>query len=77
MIEVSRTRQADRLADHRGVRDNTVAQRQIGTGAGNAIVQTATNGILNMNNAGDFVTVYNPNGEVVLTFDIDPLSNNP
>ena len=48
------------------------------TGAfGNAIVQTATNGILNMNNAGDFVTVYNPNGEVVLTFDIDPLSNNP
>ncbi len=44
---------------------------------GNAIVQTATNGILNMNNAGDFVTVYNPNGEVVLTFDIDPLSNNP
>ena len=48
------------------------------TGAfGNAIVQTATNGILNMNNAGDFVTVYNPNGEVVLTFDIDPLSDNP
>jgi len=48
------------------------------TGAfGNAIVQTATNGILNMNNAGDFVTVYNVNGEVVLTFDIDPLSNNP
>ena len=48
------------------------------TGAfGNAIVQTATNGILNMNNAGDFVTVYNANGEVVLTFDIDPLSNNP
>ena len=48
------------------------------TGAfGNAIVQTATNGILNMNNNGDFVTVYNANGEVVLTFDIDPLSNNP
>jgi hypothetical protein len=48
------------------------------TGAfGNAIVQTATNGILNMNNAGDFVTVYNTNGEIVLTFDIEPLSNNP
>tara|TARA_B100000900_G_scaffold294451_1_gene253225 strand:+ start:2836 stop:3855 length:1020 start_codon:yes stop_codon:yes gene_type:complete len=44
---------------------------------GNAIVQTATNGILNMNNAGDFVTVYNSNGEVVLTFDVEPLSNNP
>ena len=48
------------------------------TGAfGNAIVQTATGGILNMNNAGDFMTLYNNNGEVVLTFDIEPLSNNP
>ena len=44
---------------------------------GNAIVQTASAGILNMNNAGDFVTLYNTNGEVVLTFDIEPLSNNP
>ena len=40
-------------------------------------MQTASAGILNMNNAGDFVTVYNTNGEVVLTFDIEPLSNNP
>ena len=48
------------------------------TGAfGNAIVQTASTGILNMNNAGDFVTVFNTNGEVVLTFDVEPLSNNP
>ena len=48
------------------------------TGAfGNAIVQTATSGLLNMNNAGDFVTLYNNAGEVVLTFDIEPLSNNP
>ena len=30
-----------------------------------------------MNNAGDFVTLYNTNGEVVLTFDIDPLDENP
>ena len=44
---------------------------------GNAIVQIASAGILNMNNAGDFVTLYNTNGEVVLTFDIEPLSNNP
>ena len=44
---------------------------------GNAIVQTATTGLLNMNNAGDFVTLYNNNLEVVLTFDIEPLSNNP
>jgi len=48
------------------------------TGAfGNAIIQTATSGKLNMNNAGDFVTVYNTNGEVVLTFDVEPLSDNP
>ena len=48
------------------------------TGAfGNAIIQTATSGKLNMNNAGDFVTLYNTNGEVVLTFDIEPLSDNP
>ncbi len=44
---------------------------------GNAIVQTASAGILNMNNAGDFVTLYNTNSEVILTFDIEPLSNNP
>ena len=44
---------------------------------GNAIVQTASAGILNMNNAGDFITIYNSNGEVVLTFDVEPLSNNP
>ena len=48
------------------------------TGAfGNAIIQTATSGKLNMNNAGDFVTLYNTNGEVVLTFDIEPFSDNP
>ena len=44
---------------------------------GNAIVQTATGGILNMNNAGDFVTMYNSAGDIILTFDIEPLSNNP
>ena len=44
---------------------------------GNAIIQTATSGKLNMNNAGDFVTLYNTNGEVVLTFDIEPFSDNP
>ena len=48
------------------------------TGAfGNAIIQTATSGKLNMNNAGDFVTIYNTNGEVILTFDVEPLSDNP
>jgi hypothetical protein len=44
---------------------------------GGSIVQVASEGILNMNNAGDFVTVYDINNISVLTFDIEPLSNNP
>ena len=30
-----------------------------------------------MNNAGDLITMYDPQGNVFLTFDIEPLSNNP
>ncbi len=30
-----------------------------------------------MNNAGDMVTMRDNNGNEILTFDIDPLSNNP
>ncbi len=44
---------------------------------GGAIVQTASGGLLNMNNAGDMVTMRDNNGNEILTFDIDPLSNNP
>ena len=44
---------------------------------GGSIVQVASEGILNMNNGGDFVTVYDSNDISVLTFDIEPLSNNP
>lgn len=44
---------------------------------GGAIVQTATEGQLNMNNAGDFVTVRDANSNVIATFDITPLSGNP
>ncbi len=44
---------------------------------GNAIVQKSTTGDLNMNNAGDMVTVQDSLGNVVLTFDITPLSDNP
>lgn len=44
---------------------------------GGAIVQTATEGQLNMNNAGDFVTVQDANSNVIATFDITPLSGNP
>ena len=46
---------------------------------GGAIVQVA-NGLdfrLNMNNAGDFMTISDPSGNPILTFDIEPLSENP
>ena len=32
---------------------------------------------INMNNAGDFVTLQDTSGTIVLTFDVEPLSNNP
>ncbi|TPV34043.1 endonuclease [Paucihalobacter ruber] len=44
---------------------------------GGAIVQTASEGQLNMNNAGDFVTVRDAANNAILTFDINPLSGNP
>jgi hypothetical protein len=44
---------------------------------GGAIVQTASEGLLNMTNSGDFMTLADPMGNVVLTFDVEPLSNNP
>ncbi|MED5354264.1 MAG: lamin tail domain-containing protein [Bacteroidota bacterium] len=44
---------------------------------GGAIVQTASTGLLNMNNAGDMVTMHDSNGNEILTFDVEPLSNNP
>ncbi|MGS2726726.1 lamin tail domain-containing protein [Psychroserpens sp. BH13MA-6] len=44
---------------------------------GGAIVQTASEGLINMSNSGDFVTLADPSGTPILTFDIEPLSNNP
>ena len=44
---------------------------------GNSVVQTASEGMLNMNNTGDLVTMYDTCGDVILTFDVEPLSNNP
>lgn len=44
---------------------------------GGAMVMVASENTLNMNNSGDFVTVADPNGNPVLTFDVEPLSNNP
>ncbi|MBX2800509.1 MAG: lamin tail domain-containing protein [Myxococcales bacterium] len=48
------------------------------TGAfGGAIVQTSTSGNLNLNNSGDLLTVQDAAGVDRLTFDVEPLSNNP
>ncbi|WP_296316197.1 lamin tail domain-containing protein [Winogradskyella sp. UBA3174] len=44
---------------------------------GGALVQTASEGQINMSNSGDLVTLADPSGNVILTFDVEPLSNNP
>jgi len=44
---------------------------------GGALVQIASEGEINMSNAGDLVTLADASGNVVLTFDVEPLSNNP
>lgn len=44
---------------------------------GGAIVQTASEGEINMTNAGELVTLADASGNTVLTFDITPLSGNP
>jgi len=44
---------------------------------GGAIVQTSSESVINMSNSGDFVTLADPMGNPVLTFDVEPLSNNP
>ena len=46
---------------------------------GGAIVQTANGweNQMNLNNSGDVLTIQRPNGQVIISFDIEPLSNNP
>ena len=44
---------------------------------GGAIVQTASGGQINLSNAGDFITVEDASGNVVVTLDIAPFSDNP
>ena len=44
---------------------------------GNAVVQTSTFGDLNLNNTGDVMYLFNPEDSLMLSFDIEPLSNNP
>jgi hypothetical protein len=44
---------------------------------GGAIVQIASSGQINISNAGDIITLQDANGTVVLTLDMEPLSDNP
>lgn len=44
---------------------------------GGSIVQTSTSGDMNLNNAGDVMTLTDANGQEIVRFDIEPLSNNP
>ena len=44
---------------------------------GGAIVQTSSEAVLNMNNAGDIMTVRDASGNVVVIFDINGLDGNP
>ena len=44
---------------------------------GGATVQTASGGTMNLNNSGDVMTLTDPSGNVIVDFDIEPLSNNP
>jgi len=44
---------------------------------GGAVVQTTTTGAINLNNAGDVLTVTDAQDSVMLTFDVTPYSDNP
>ena len=44
---------------------------------GGALVFTASNQVLNLNNAGDMMTMTDSTGNMVLEFDVEPLSDNP
>lgn len=44
---------------------------------GGAVVQTTTTGAMNMNNAGDVLTVTDAQDSVMLSFDVTPYSDNP
>lgn len=44
---------------------------------GGAVVQTTTTGAMNLNNAGDMLTITDAQDSVMVTFDVTPFSDNP
>ena len=44
---------------------------------GNALVFISSNVVMNLNNSGDVMTLTDSLDNVILTFDVEPLSNNP
>lgn len=44
---------------------------------GGALVQTASSGQINLNNAGDVLTLKDAQGNIIRSFDVTPLSDNP
>ena len=44
---------------------------------GGAVVQTTTTGAMNLNNAGDLLTITDAQDSVMITFDVTPYSDNP
>lgn len=44
---------------------------------GGAVVQTTTTGAMNLNNAGDLLTITDAQDSVMITFDVAPFSDNP
>ena len=44
---------------------------------GGAVVQTTTTGAMNLNNAGDLLTITDAQDSVMITFDVAPYSDNP
>ena len=44
---------------------------------GNALVFVSSNVVMNLNNSGDVMTLTDSLDNIILTFDVEPLSNNP
>jgi hypothetical protein len=44
---------------------------------GGSLVQVCSNKPINLNNGGDLLTIKDSQGEILITFDVDPLSDNP